>query len=189
MANKETDDIVIYPSTFLETTGTQVKLSLRVAQKYGCVLDDILPMDGSLSMMEWEKFYNLAAELKISNYYNLGTDLDDWKRWIAFQGPVLTRLDIDKSWEYASYSKGYLENYIDKGTYGGHAVSLVGYDKNYFYVMNSWGEKWGDSGFAYASINYTKQAFYRSLWSLFIRIKIKLNLIIKIWSLYYLKAE
>ncbi len=41
----------------------------------------------------------------------------------------------------------------------GHAVSLVGYSKNYFIVRNSWGTKWGDNGFAYAGNEYTKNAF------------------------------
>ncbi len=155
MANKETDEITSFPSTFLETQGTQVKLSLRIAKKYGCVLEEVLPMDGKLSMMEWQDFYELAAKLKISSYHNLGRDLDDWKRWLAFKGPILARLDIDKSWDYATDSKGRLENYIKKNETGGHAV----YDRNYFTVMNSWGKEWGDSGYAYASYDYTKEAF------------------------------
>ncbi len=159
MANKETDEITSYPSTFLETQGTQVKLSLRIARNYGCVLEEILPMDGRLSMMEWQDFYALAAKLKIKSYHNLGRNLDDWKRWLAFNGPILTRLDTDKSWDYATESKGRLEYYIPKEKTGGHAVCITGYDKNYFTVMNSWGKEWGDSGFAYSSYEYTKEAF------------------------------
>ena len=34
---------------------------------------------------------------------------------------------------------------------GGHAVLLVGYDKNRecYIVRNSWGKNWGDSGYFY----------------------------------------
>ncbi len=31
---------------------------------------------------------------------------------------------------------------------GGHAFSIVGYDREGFWIQNSWGEKWGDNGFA-----------------------------------------
>lgn len=31
---------------------------------------------------------------------------------------------------------------------GAHAFSIVGYDKDGFWIQNSWGEKWGDKGFA-----------------------------------------
>ena len=56
MANKETDDITAYPTTFLETAGTQTKLALNVARKYGCVLEEDLPMSGQLSTMSRAAF-------------------------------------------------------------------------------------------------------------------------------------
>ena len=49
MADKETDQITSHPTTFIETAGTQTKLALRVARKYGCVLEEELPMAGRLS--------------------------------------------------------------------------------------------------------------------------------------------
>ena len=42
---------------------------------------------------------------------------------------------------------------------GGHAAALVGYDDDMFIVRNSWGEYWGDWGFAYASNVYAAAAF------------------------------
>ncbi|MEJ0106451.1 MAG: C1 family peptidase [Bacteroidota bacterium] len=53
------------------------------------------------------------------------------------------------------------EGTIEKSTYiwkkqtgkfkGGHAMVVIGYNdtKNAFKVMNSWGTKWGDNGFAW----------------------------------------
>ena len=35
-----------------------------------------------------------------------------------------------------------------KASDGGHAFALVGYDRTGFLVQNSWGERWGDGGFA-----------------------------------------
>ncbi len=159
MANKETDTYTTYPTTFLESTGTYTKLALKVAQKYGCVLDSDLPMNGHLSTLKQSVFYSRAAKHRITSYNNLGDNLDDWRKWIAFNGPILVRLDIDTTWDNATHTGGHLKDYIDTQTRGGHAVCLVGYTQDYFIVRNSWGEQWGDKGFAYAANKYTKAAF------------------------------
>lgn len=159
MANKETDDITSYPTTFIETDGTQTKLALRVAQKYGCVLENVLPMDGKLSMLSRGAFYAKASQFRITSYHNLGRNLDHWRHWLAFRGPILTRLGVDRTWDRATATRGELERYYPNTVRGGHAVCLVGYTRDYFIVRNSWGRSWGDKGFAYASNDYTADAF------------------------------
>ena len=159
MADKETDELTSYPTTFLEKSGTQVKLALKVARTYGCVTDADLPMTGELSMMELPVFYAKAARFRIASFHNLDRDLDKWRSWIANQGPVLTRLDVDRTWDHATATGGHLDEYRPTPDRGGHAVCLVGYTKSYFIVRNSWGEGWGDKGFAYASNAYASKAF------------------------------
>ena len=159
MANKETDNIRSYPTTFLERTGTQTKLALSVARKYGCVMEEDLPIDGPLSLMQRSAFYTKAAKLRIASYHNLGSSLNNWRRWLAFHGPILTRLDVDKTWDKAHLTNGRLETYKENTIRGGHAVCLVGYTQDQFIVRNSWGANWGDQGFAYASIAYAQKAF------------------------------
>jgi C1A family cysteine protease len=75
-------------------------------------------------------------------------------------GPVLTRLDVDKTWKNATATNGKLDKYDENGTkFGGHAVCLVGFTAKHFIVRNSWGVGWGDKGFAYASNEYAGKAF------------------------------
>jgi len=159
MANKETDDITAYPTTFIESAGTQTKLALRVARSYGCVLEEDLPMDGGLSQLSAAAFYTRAAQLRISSYHNLGQNLDHWRSWIANNGPILTRLGVDRTWDRATTTGGHLDAYRPDTVRGGHAVCLVGYTRDHFIVRNSWGTTWGDKGFAYASNAYARDAF------------------------------
>ena len=104
-------------------------------------------------------FYAIAAQLKISMYFNLGHELANWRLWLATKGPILTRLDVDSTWDRATTTKGKLDVYRPQTKHGGHCVALVGYTPETFIVRNSWGTSWGDKGFAYASLAYAQDAF------------------------------
>ncbi len=160
MAAKETDQFGERPTTFIEDDGTSLKAALDVARKFGCVKEDVLPFSsGKLFQGTASVFYALAAKLRIAAYFNLGRDLDAWRRWLAGNGPILTRLDVDDTWDRATDTKGVLAEYEQGTARGGHAVALVGYDANHFIVRNSWGTGWGDGGFAYATLDYARVAF------------------------------
>jgi C1A family cysteine protease len=163
MASKETDEFSTSPTTFIENSGTSLKAALDVARKYGAVKENVLPFAGGLYPGKPETFYALAAQMKIRSYFNLslsrGGSLDAWKRWLATSGPILTRLDVDRTWDDADANAGNLDLYQPRTKRGGHAVALVGYTADRFIVRNSWGTTWGDKGFAYASLAYAKDAF------------------------------
>jgi hypothetical protein len=165
MASKETDQFISQPTTFIEVAGTSLKSALDVARKYGVVRDKVLPFDpGVLFPGEEETFYARAAKRKIGSYFNLslskGHSLEDWRTWIATKGPILTRLDVDRTWYDSKANKGNLDLYKSPPRPAGHAVSLVGYTPDRFIVRNSWGTAdWGDKGFGYASLAYAEDAF------------------------------
>lgn len=160
MANKETDEITEYPTTFIESAGTQTKRALRIAHRWGCVLEDELPMTGGLFRGTTVSFYTRASTLRIESYFNLGRNLSEWRRWIATRGPILTRLSVDKTFMRAGPgARSRLRRYDALNTLGGHAVALVGYAEDHFIVRNSWGTTWGDKGFAYADDAYAAVAF------------------------------
>lgn len=160
MASKETDVFTNRATTFIEEAGTSLKAALDIARKYGTVEEPVLPFNGTLSKMEEEVFYVRAATRKISSYFNLaaGNKVNNFRNWIAKNGPILTRLDCDKTWDNIK-KDGKLGLYDAKSANGGHAVAIVGYTKDYFIIRNSWGTSWGDRGFAYASNVYAKAAF------------------------------
>jgi hypothetical protein len=160
MASKETDQFTAQPTTFIESDGTSLKSALDVARKWGAVRDSVLPFaSGKLYVGEVGTFYAIAAQLKIAAYFNLGTDPKSWRKWLAANGPILTRLDVDQTWDDATKNKGKLTTYKPATARGGHAVAFVGYTATGFIVRNSWGNTWGDKGFAYASNAYAAKAF------------------------------
>jgi hypothetical protein len=160
MASKESDQLISRPTTFIETEGTSLKTALDIARKFGVVRDVTLPFaSGKLYPGQANTFYAIAARRKIISYFNLGTNLTNWRSWLATKGPILTRLDVDATWDRATESDGNLDEYQPDTTRGGHAVALVGYRPDRFIVRNSWGTGWGDGGFGYASLAYAQEAF------------------------------
>ena len=160
MAAKETDQFVARPTTFIETEGTSLKSALDVARRFGAVKDPVLPFgSGKLYSGKGNTFYAIAARLKIGMYFNLGRELANWRTWLATKGPILTRLDVDSTWDQADLTNGRLDTYNPETARGGHAVALVGYTRDRFIVRNSWGTGWGDKGFAHASLAYAQEAF------------------------------
>jgi Papain family cysteine protease len=163
MAAKETDQSTTRPTSFIESDGTWLTAALAIAQKFGVVTDKVLPFKlGGQSQMYTDNantFYALAAQRRIASYFNLGRDLAKWRNWLATQGPILTRLNVDQAFMGASATKGKLDTYNPDAGLGGHCVALVGYVNGRFIVRNSWGTGWGDKGFAFAADSYAQPAF------------------------------
>lgn len=160
MASKEIDIYRRRPTSYVEIAGTYLKSALDVARRWGAVRDSDLPFDrAQLWAGAEDELYARASRLKIASYYNLGVDPQEWRRWLATNGPVMVRLDVDEAFFDAASTSGVLRSYDATTTYGGHAVALVGYTSRRFIVRNSWGTAWGDEGFAYATNAYATAAF------------------------------
>ena len=133
-------------TSFIESDGTWLTAALDVARKFGVVTDKVLPFKlGGQSQMytqDANTFYALAAQRRIASYFNLGRDLAKWRSWLAGNGPILTRLDVDQAF-MSGGSKGKLDTYTPGAGLGGHCVALVGYVNGRFIVRNSWGTGWG----------------------------------------------
>jgi C1A family cysteine protease len=162
MASKETDQFTTRPETFIEESGTSLKAALDVARKHGVALESELPfaIDTTMYLGREQTFYASCAQRKV-NYFNLGLDLQQWKRWLASTGPILAAFSVDDGWYAATANGGKVDAFKQSSVVGGHAICVVGYRADgRFIVRNSWGVGFGDKGFAYVKPSYIQAAFF-----------------------------
>jgi C1A family cysteine protease len=163
MASKETDEFVQRPESFVEEAGTSLKAAMDVCRKFGAATMATLPFHITTLMYTGTEnaLYALAAQRKISAYFNLAKNLNQWKAWLAAHGPILAALSVDQTWDNATATHGNLDTFFPNTVRGGHAIAIVGYTATgRFIVRNSWGTAWGDNGFAYASPAYINSGFF-----------------------------
>ena len=176
MAAKEIDNLVARPTTFIEQAGSTLKAGLDVCRKYGSVDDVLLPTDENKPFPgTTQQFYSQASKYKIHAYYSLmlnsinvlsGIEVTQhekqklqiliWKKWLAENGPLLVRVNVDKTF-YNAKDK-LLENYQEENAFQKHAALLVGYDEKGFILRNSWGKTWANNGYATLSNDYAFEA-------------------------------
>ena len=104
----------------------------------------------------WEKQYEYAAPNKIKSHTVLKSSSDVHKYLAAGFGAV----EIGISWGGDVNSDGVFRW---KPGGGGHALCFLGYvtiqGKLYFWMLNSWGERWGKGGWALVSAETVDQMF------------------------------
>jgi len=154
-----------HPTTFLEQGMTDVKSALDVARTFGAALEQDLPWKGALYPGVIEHFYESSARRRISHYYRLDPEEEatawfgHWRRWLHQHGPVLLVLGVDRQFTDGAPA---LEAFDYDSSSFHHAVALVGYGPGGFLIRCSWGESWGQDGYAVAGEAYLAQASIES---------------------------
>ena len=99
-----------------------------------------------------------ARQYKIAAWASIGdVTLPQVKGLIASGFPVLIGVNIYPA--FTNLCKGQIFTNVSGSNLGGHAVVAIAYDdnKNAFKIMNSWGKKWGDDGFAWIAYSVFQQ--------------------------------
>lgn len=99
---------------------------------------------------------NYLKEQKLINYAALVHDEQSLKTAIFINGPCVGALIVRDS-NSSQFWNG-------DGFEGGHAISLVGWDKDGFIIRNSWGRNWGNYG--YTVIPYKDFKCFKEIWTL-----------------------
>jgi len=177
MAAKETDDDTEEPTTFIEYAITKIEAGLKIAKRFGTVDEDTLPFSPTLMYGgNAADFYDNASQFTIAEYKSLiganEEDLLDSKlvcKWLAANkqkggGPIVVRMGADPAFINAKKNTSVLERFDAwaAANFDDHCAAIVGYysegDKMFFILRNSWGQDWGDNGYAYLSKEYLEAA-------------------------------
>lgn len=134
--------------------GVSLRTAVRVANKVGIPTEDLWPyVEANDDIKPPQVAYDAAQ--KINRYERVTLTPDDWqasvkgiKSAIAEGYPVVIAMPLTNQFLTL---KGPVQNYLGVSALqyhriGNHAMCVVGYDSNYFYVENSWGYSWGDNG-------------------------------------------
>ena len=93
-----------------------------------------------------------AAKYKIKGYAQV-RDIETLKRCLVKNGPCLINVPMYDKESKTMWIKP--KNFT--GERKGHAMVVVGYDKNGFLLRNSFGTDWGDDGYCYFPYHHWKQ--------------------------------
>lgn len=127
--------------------GSSIRGALNGFFRNGVCRSGLAPDQGN---DEWVLTYEMnkeAQERRLGAYYRIQPDVSDYHAALNELGIVYASAQIHSNW--AAPANG--EIAPDGTPIGGHAFAIVGYDARGFFVLNSWGPKWGRNGVAHWS--------------------------------------
>ena len=130
------------------------KIDLKtIFKKYGS--DEGMTFKDGLHYLHHEGINTSKGNFKINKYAMIGS-IPILKQAIVMNGPCIGGLPVKDS-ARDDFWNGY-------GFEGGHAISIIGYDKNGFIIRNSWGNSYGYDG--YTHLNYEDFDKFYEIWTL-----------------------
>ncbi len=128
--------------------GSSIRGAVSGFYRNGVCATDLAPDDADES--EWVLTYRRAKEARsnrLGAYYRVQPDLSDYHAALNEIGVIYASAQIHTNWEKP------VDGRILPGgeQVGGHAIAIVGYDAEGFWILNSWGPDWGNNGIAHWS--------------------------------------
>jgi C1A family cysteine protease len=150
--------IYYYERMFIGTvnydSGAYIRDGIKVCYKYGAPIENLWPYNISKFRTVPTKTALIdAAKRKVTSYQR-AADFNQVIDAITSGYPVTIGFSVYSSFDTKTVAKTGIMPYPNvnkERLLGGHAVLLVGYNKNNntFIARNSWGTRWGDQGYFY----------------------------------------
>ena len=150
--------IYYYERKFIGTvnydSGAYIRDGIKACYTYGAPTENLWPYNISKFRMQPHKTAIVDALKRKVTSYQRATDFNQVMDSITSGYPVTIGFNVYSSFDSPAVAKTGIMPYpnVNKERFlGGHAVLLVGYNKdnNTFIARNSWGTRWGDKGYFY----------------------------------------
>lgn len=128
-------------------SGSSCRGAVRGWHSMGVCSDENAPYVAS--QKDWSLTIEQAFDARATTlgaYYRVNKRLSDLHAALNEVGALYVSANVHKGWYRGAVKDGRIP--FKAGTIGGHAFAIVGYNKEGFWVQNSWGESWGDNGVA-----------------------------------------
>lgn len=149
--------------------GASLRTAVKVASKVGLPSEALWPyVESQEGVKPAQPAYDSAKPITryeriVFDYDNFAVGMNAIKSAIAEGYPVVFAAPITSQW---LTMRGTNQNYFggDAGhtqypVIGNHAMTVVGYDSQHFFVENSWGTGWGDNGIGYWPLTLVNKMF------------------------------
>jgi len=136
--------------------GSSIRGAIKGFFRNGVCSDEEAPDDPvRFNKDEWILTYKIAREARetrLGAYYRLQPDISDYHAALNEVGIIYASAQIHGGWDNPIARSTDTKRIVPGGRpVGGHAFAIVGYDKDGFWVLNSWGPEWGEDGIAHWS--------------------------------------
>lgn len=161
-------------------SGTTIKGACRGLIKEGCCEEKFWPYVDSEGAQMLEGAVENAAQYKIDSYYTIPKQAHDLIKKALLQETLWTSFRVHKHFYYTPQS-GIVdtEKYLTSDNVGGHAVAMTGWKiingNLYWEFQNSWGTRFGDSGFFYLESSLYEQVLINNYGPVYIKTKTETN--------------
>ena len=139
-----------------EDCGTTIRSAIKMLAEYGVCDERVWPYD----TRKWaerppDKAYDLAEKREVRDYYR-ASEPHEIMQALALGFPVPFGAMIFEGFQRTDRSGDVELPDTGEQCLGGHAMLIVGYNKNerHFIVRNSWGTRWGHNGYCYFPFDY-----------------------------------
>ena len=112
-----------------------------------------------LSLCSKDPEFDFLRDAKINLFYNDGTDntIELTKQLLHRYDILQSGFNITDAW-FNCNARDYVLKHSSRSC-GGHAVNIVGYSPEGFYIQNQWGLEFGSKGFAIMPYDIFRQEF------------------------------
>jgi hypothetical protein len=127
--------------------GSSCRGAIQGWHNMGVCSEDLAPYKASEK--DWSLNIAQAKDARATTlgaYYRVSKRLSDYHAALNEAGVLYASARVHKGWYRGAVKDGRIP--FKPGSVGGHAFAIIGYNRNGFWVQNSWGEKWGDNGVA-----------------------------------------